>query len=57
MMGNASRGLRRGNAIRAREGATKHKSRESGTAQFFRSLQNAGLAAAENGRSSQSHMR
>ena len=56
MMGGASKGLKRGNAIRARQGA-KHMSRESGTAMFFKNLQNAGLAASTDNRQSQNHLR
>ena len=56
MMGNASKGLKRGNAIKARQG-TRHMSRESGTAMFFKNLQNAGLAASNDARASANHMR
>ena len=38
MAGPVNKGVRRTNAIRARQGATKHMSRESGTAKFFRNL-------------------
>lgn len=48
MLGAAKPGLRRGNAIKARAGATKHMSRESGTAAFFRNLQKQGLGTNEN---------
>lgn len=51
LMGAATKGLRRGNAIRARQGA-KHQSRESGTAAFFKNLQNAGLTASTDNRQS-----
>ena len=37
MMGATSGGKRKGNTIRARQG-TKHMSRESGTAMFFKNL-------------------
>lgn len=57
MLGATKPGIRRGNAIKARAGATKHMSRESGTAAFFRNLQKQGLGTNENVAGSQGHMR
>lgn len=51
LMGATNKGFKRSTAIRARQGA-KHMSRESGTAAFFKNLQNAGLTASNDPRGS-----
>ena len=57
-MGQASKGARKGAAIRARQGATKHMSRESGASYYFKNLQSQGLTSVnENPRGSASHLR
>lgn len=53
MMGHAAKGARKGAAIRARQGPTKHMSRESGASYYFKNMQAQGLTSvAENPRSS-----